>query len=118
MPLVKPVTVIGLDVPVAVKLPGFDVTVKPVIALPPVLVGAVNDTVACPSPAVAVPMVGASGTVAPNVVVRFTSTEKYSVTPPRVTKILKLPVLGVTSVVGRVPDMVTDGVPAVHVTLT
>jgi len=64
VPLVKPVTVIGLVVPVAVKLPGFDVTVKPVIALPPVLVGAVNDTVACPSPAVAVPMVGALGAVA------------------------------------------------------
>jgi len=63
VPLVKPVTVMGLVVPVAVKLPGFDVTVNTVIALPPVLVGAVNDTVASPFPAVAVPIVGASGAV-------------------------------------------------------
>ena len=34
------------------------------IADPPVLAGAVNDTVACPSPAVAVPIVGAPGGVA------------------------------------------------------
>ena len=116
VPLVKPVMVIGLVVPVAVIPPGFDVTVKPVIGLPPVLVGTVNDTVACPSPAVAVPMVGALGAVvAVHVVVRFTSTEKDCVTPPRVTEILKLPVLGVTSVVGRVPVMVTDDP---HVTLT
>jgi hypothetical protein len=35
-----------------------------VIAEPPVLAGAVNDTVACPLPAVAVPIVGAPGGVA------------------------------------------------------
>ena len=34
------------------------------MALPPVLPGGVNVTVACPFPGVAVPMVGAPGTVA------------------------------------------------------
>jgi len=63
VPLVKPVTVIGLVVPVAVMLPGLEVTVKPVIGLPPLLVGAVNVTVADALPAVAVTAVGAPGTV-------------------------------------------------------
>ena len=39
--------------------------------------------------------IGALGAVAVHVVVRFTSTVKDCVTPPRVTEILKLPVLGV-----------------------
>jgi hypothetical protein len=42
--LVRPVTTIGEAVPVAVMLPGVLVTVYPVIALPPLLAGAVNDT--------------------------------------------------------------------------
>src|SRR5450432_1926606 len=49
---------------VPVKLPGVDVAVYPVIGDPPSEAGAVNDTVACPLPAVAVPMVGAPGTEA------------------------------------------------------
>ena len=61
MPLVSPVTVIGLAVPVAVSPPGLDVTVYPVMAAPPLFVGAVKLTVACAMPAVAVPMVGAPG---------------------------------------------------------
>jgi hypothetical protein len=44
VPLVKPDTVIGLVDPVAVILPGEDVTVYPVIALRPVFDGAVNET--------------------------------------------------------------------------
>ena len=64
MPLVSPVTVIGDVVPVAVMPPGLEVTVYPVIAEPPLELGAVNVTVACALPAVAVPMVGAPGTVA------------------------------------------------------
>ena len=48
----------------AVKPPGDDVTVYPVIALPPLETGAVHETVACPSPGVAVTLVGAPGTVA------------------------------------------------------
>lgn len=44
VPLVNPVTTIGDAVPVAVMLPGVLVTVYPVIALPPLLAGAVNDT--------------------------------------------------------------------------
>jgi hypothetical protein len=48
---------------VPVKLPGFDVAVYPVIAEPPSLVGAVNVTVACAFPFVAIPIVGAPGTV-------------------------------------------------------
>jgi hypothetical protein len=39
--LVRPVTVKGEEAPVAVNEPGLDVTVKPVIAEPPVLAGAV-----------------------------------------------------------------------------
>jgi hypothetical protein len=64
VPLVKPVTVIGLTVPVAVSPPGLEVAVYPVIDPPPLLDGAVNAKVACALPAVAVPMVGAPGTVA------------------------------------------------------
>jgi len=63
VPLVRPVTEIGLVEPVPVKLPGFDVTVYPVIAEPPLLVGAVNVIDAWAFPAVAVPIVGALGVV-------------------------------------------------------
>jgi hypothetical protein len=63
VPLVNPVTVIGDDPPVAVNPPGLDVTVYEVIAEPPLLTGGVKATIACPSPRVAVPIVGASGTV-------------------------------------------------------
>jgi hypothetical protein len=41
-----------------------------------------------------------------HIVVRFTLTEIISVTPPRVTPILNVPVVGGTFVVGRVPVMV------------
>jgi hypothetical protein len=56
VPLVS-LTDIGLDVPVPV-LPEDEVTVNPVIALPPVA-PAVNVTDTVPLPAVAVPIVGA-----------------------------------------------------------
>jgi ABC-type uncharacterized transport system permease subunit len=46
VPLVSPVTVIGLAEPAPVKPPGLEVTVYPVIAEPPLLTGAVNVTVA------------------------------------------------------------------------
>ena len=62
VPFVKPVTVIGLDEPVPVMLPGEEVTVYPVIDDPPVA-PAVNVTEACAFPPVAVPIVGACGTV-------------------------------------------------------
>jgi hypothetical protein len=62
--LVSPVTVIGLAVPWAVMLPGLDVTVYPVMALPPFEAGAVKLTVVCALPAVAVTFVGAPGTAA------------------------------------------------------
>src|SRR6187551_3785283 len=62
-PLVSPATISGEDDPDAVKLPGFEVTTYPVIGEPPVSAGAVNVTVTWPSPGVAVPIVGASGTV-------------------------------------------------------
>jgi hypothetical protein len=65
VPFDKPVTVNGLEAPVAVRLPGLDVTVYPVIAEPPLLDGAENDTVACALPAVALTPVGAPGGVAP-----------------------------------------------------
>jgi hypothetical protein len=62
----KPLTVNGLDAPVAVKPPGLDVAVKLVIAEPPLLAGALNDTaklVVVGLPALT--PVGASGALAP-----------------------------------------------------
>ncbi len=63
-PFVNPVTVIGEVPPVAVIPPGEDVTVYKVIAEPPFLTGTEKIIVASPFPRVAVPMIGASGTVA------------------------------------------------------
>jgi hypothetical protein len=66
VPFDKPVTVNGLDAPVAVKPPGLDVTVKLVIAEPPLFAGAENETLDCAfCPPVAVTPVGGSGLVAP-----------------------------------------------------
>ena len=64
VPLVRPVTVIGLAVPVAVLLPDVEVTVYKVIELPPLAAGGLKLTVAREFPAVAVPIVGALGAVA------------------------------------------------------
>jgi hypothetical protein len=61
--LVNPVTTRGELAPVEVKPPGEDVTVKPVMALPPLEAGAVKATLACAFPAVATGLVGAPGTV-------------------------------------------------------
>jgi hypothetical protein len=58
--LVNPVTVIGLDDPVPVIPPGVDVAVYVTAAVPET---PVKVTVALPIPAVAVPMVGAAGSV-------------------------------------------------------
>jgi hypothetical protein len=63
VPLVRPVTVIGEAVPVAVIPPGDEVTVYDRMLDPPSPTGAVKLTVAFVSPAIAVPIVGASGTV-------------------------------------------------------
>jgi hypothetical protein len=64
VPLVKPVTVIGGAVPVAVKPPGDEVTVYPVMDAPPVKEGAVKLTVAWVSPGVALMAVAGPGTAA------------------------------------------------------
>ena len=64
VPFVRPVTTIGDVPPVAVNPPVLDVTVYEVIAEPPFEDGAENVIVASPLPRVAVPIVGASGTVA------------------------------------------------------
>jgi hypothetical protein len=62
VPFDKPVTLIGDEPPVAVTPPGLDVTVKPVIAEPPLLAGALNVTEALVPPvAVATTFVGAPG---------------------------------------------------------
>jgi len=65
--LVSPVTVIGEDVPVAVTAvpppAGVAVTVYPVIADPPVFVGAVNLTVALPLLPLAEILVGTLGAI-------------------------------------------------------
>ena len=55
---------IGLAAPVPVAPPGLAVTVYPVMLEPPLDAGAVNVIEACVSPAVAVPMEGAPGTMA------------------------------------------------------
>jgi hypothetical protein len=65
VPLLKPLTVIGDEEPVPVIPLGLDVTVKPVIADPPLFAGAEKVTDAEALPAVAVPIVGASGALAP-----------------------------------------------------
>ena len=54
----------GDVVPVTGGVKGLDVTVYPVIALPPLLVGATKATLAVTFPAVAATLVGAPGTVA------------------------------------------------------
>ncbi len=61
--MAKPVTTIGELDPEAVKPPGEDVTVYPVMVLPPFEIGAVNATLAWAFPAVATGLVGAPGTV-------------------------------------------------------
>jgi hypothetical protein len=66
VPLLKPVTVSGLDAPDAVKPPGLDVTVKLVIAEPPLFAGAENETVdEASSPLVALTPVGGPGGLIP-----------------------------------------------------
>ena len=62
MPFVSPVTINGDEAPDAVRLPGLDVTVNPVIAEPPVA-PAVNATDTSSLPAVTESIVGACGTV-------------------------------------------------------
>ena len=61
--LVRPETVIGEKEPEEVILPGDDITVYEVIALPPFEDGAVNEIDACALEAEAVTEVGAVGTV-------------------------------------------------------
>ena len=61
IPFVRPVTVIGELAPVPVAPPGLAVTVYPETLAPPLLAGALKLTLACVSPAVAAPMVGAPG---------------------------------------------------------
>ena len=62
VPFVSPVTTNGDDAPDAVRLPGEDVTVNPVMAEPPVA-PAVNAIDACKFPFVTESIVGAAGTV-------------------------------------------------------
>ena len=70
--MVRPVTVMGLLAPVPVRPPGLEVAVYPAMAAPPLEPGAVKVTLACVSPAVAVPMVGAPGTTAATLKERLT----------------------------------------------
>ena len=63
VPLVSPVTVIGDEAPVAVRPPGEEVTVYPVIADPPVFTGAVKLTVALPLLPLTEILVGTPGAV-------------------------------------------------------
>ena len=63
MPLLSPVTLIGEPAPDTAIAPGLQVAVNPVIALPPLLAGGVKAMLTAALPTVAVPMVGAPGTV-------------------------------------------------------
>ena len=65
MPLERPVTLIGEEVPEA-PTPVFDCALYPVIAEPPTSVGAVNATLAEVFPAVALTSVGLSGAFSPS----------------------------------------------------
>ena len=60
----RPVSVADVPATVALAPAGLEVTVYEVMALPPSLAGAVQETVAEALPAVAVTAVGAPGTVA------------------------------------------------------
>ena len=62
VPFDSPVTVSGEPLPLAVNPPVLEATVYDVIAVPPLFKGGVKVIVACPFPAVATPIVGASGT--------------------------------------------------------
>ena len=62
-PLVKPVTVRGLEVAVTLKLPEVELATYDVITTPPFDTGAVKLMVACALPATAVTDVGAPGAV-------------------------------------------------------
>ena len=64
MPLVRPVSVADVPATVALAPAGLEVTVYEVMALPPLLAGALQETDAEALPAVAVTAVGAPGTVA------------------------------------------------------
>ena len=59
--MASPATAIGEDVPIAVKLPGEEVTVYRVIGEPPVFMGAVKLTIALPLLPLAEMLVGAPG---------------------------------------------------------
>jgi len=63
VPFVNPEIIMGLDVAEFFILPGEEVTVYVWIGDPPVFVGAVKVTVACPPPAWTDVIVGGSGTV-------------------------------------------------------
>ena len=82
VPFVKPVTLIGLDAPLAVAPPGLAVTVYVVIPAPPFDAGAVKVTLAEPLPAVALTEVGAPGTTAATVKVRCTCVAALYVLSP------------------------------------
>jgi hypothetical protein len=88
VPLASPETTMGDAAPVPVKPPGVDVTVYPVIGLPPSKAGPVNVTLACALPAVAVPIVGALGTV--NGVTLFDAAEGRLSPMPLVAKTVKV----------------------------
>ena len=64
VPFVRPVTVHVVAVVVQVNEPGDEVTVYPVIVLPPLLEGAVQETTTCVLPNTPDTPVGAPGTVA------------------------------------------------------
>ena len=111
--LIKPVTVIGDTVLVAAPLGvPVQVAVKSRIALPPLLAGAVNATVAVLLPGVPVPMVGAAGALA--VIVKLCGTAvaaRKSTLPAWLAVIVQVPpVTNVTAAPATVQTAVVDEV--------
>jgi hypothetical protein len=104
--LVRPVIVIGDEPPLAVNPPTFDATVYVEIVEPPLLDGAVNETVACPLPVTAVTPVGAPGIVAG--VTEFDALDAVLVPCAFVAvtvKVYAVPLTRPVSVIGELPPV-------------
>jgi hypothetical protein len=108
VPLVRPVIVRGEDAPLAVVPPGFAVAVYEVMAEPPVLAGAENETTSVVFPAVTETFCGTLGTVAG--VTELLATDALESPTPFVAltvKVYEVPLVRPVTVIGLAdPDCV------------
>jgi hypothetical protein len=108
-PLVRPVTVMGDEPPVAVKPPIFEVTVYVVITEPPFETGALNEMVACPFPETATTEVGAPGVVAGVTALLVEDCVLVPAALVAVTvKVYVVPLLRPVTVIGELPAYATN----------